>query len=130
MLFNVRGTHSRLPLTYVRRVHSCDGWATSAADVLDQFTGIEVRSVLRNLNLDVHKLLNALSAEANAHIVFDRLGVWPAPALVRPFVSHTCGGSGGGGITSTKDVLSCVRVQDSRGTSLRTPIASPRRTPQ
>ena len=57
-------------------------WASSAATVLDVFAGIEVRSLLHDL--DVHNPLNAFMASYEPHCLFDQLDMWLTPSKARP----------------------------------------------
>ncbi|TBU29134.1 hypothetical protein BD311DRAFT_777716 [Dichomitus squalens] len=57
-------------------------WASSAAAVLDRFAGIEIKSILRNL--DVHNPLNAFMTSHDPHVRFDGLDMWLTPSKARP----------------------------------------------
>ncbi|KAI0261955.1 hypothetical protein BC834DRAFT_1043708 [Gloeopeniophorella convolvens] len=54
-------------------------WAHSAAAILDRFAGIEIRTILNDL--DVHNAANAMMADHAPHILFDTLRMWLTPAL-------------------------------------------------
>ncbi|TBU65150.1 hypothetical protein BD310DRAFT_1002611 [Dichomitus squalens] len=57
-------------------------WASSAAAVLDRFAGIEIESILRNL--DVHNPLNAFMTSHDPHFLFNGLDMWLTPSKARP----------------------------------------------
>ena len=57
-------------------------WASSAAAVLDVFAGIEIRSLLHDL--DVHNPLNAFMASYEPHCLLDQLDMWLTPSKARP----------------------------------------------
>ncbi|KAJ6575155.1 hypothetical protein B0H19DRAFT_1254755 [Mycena capillaripes] len=53
-------------------------WASSASAILDRFAGIEIRSLLGDL--DLHTPINAIMLTFAPHDMFDDLGIWLEPA--------------------------------------------------
>ena len=56
-------------------------WASSTAAVLNAFAGIEIQSLLHDL--DVHNPLNAFVASYEPHYLFDQLDMWLTPSKAR-----------------------------------------------